>query len=451
MNSTQPVSGIDDLLDYFRQAETAVADFRIGTEHEKIGIFADGHGRVPYAGPRGIGQLLERIADADDWKRIYEGQGEDAQLIALEKEAASITLEPGGQIELSGAPLSTIRDTCREFTRHVDLVKQVSEDMGIVWLALGADPIHEVSEIPRMPKARYDIMRRYLPGQGEMALDMMHATATVQANFDYSSEADMVGKLRTAMGCSPLSSALFANSPIQGGKESGFVTRRVEVWRHMDADRCGLLPFVFADRFGYEDYAEWALDVPMFFLVRGGRYRQATEQTFRQFLANGFEGERATVGDWDTHLTTLFPEVRLKRVIEVRGSDAVPPGLICALPALWKGILYDDEATEAAWQLVEHLTLAEREALLSDVARRGLAAEVAGRPILALAREFVDLASEGLRRIAARGETDADERSFLDPIREVIERGKSPGEVILDQWRGEWNADVARLIESTRY
>ncbi len=451
MNPEQSVSGLPDLLDYFREAEKPVSDFRIGTEHEKIVIHGDTRARVPYAGERGIGALLERIAARDGWERVYEGDEGDRRLIALLKDRASISLEPGGQIELSGAPLATIRETCREFTRHVDLVKEVSHDMGIVWLALGADPVHEVAEIPRMPKARYDIMRRYLPGQGSLALDMMHSTATVQANFDYASEADMASKLRAAMACSPLSSALFANSPILAGKESGFVSRRVEIWRHMDPDRCGLLPFVFEADFGYEDYARWALDIPMFFLIRDHRYRQATEVTFRQFLENGFQGESATLGDWDVHLTTLFPEVRLKRVIEVRGSDAVPPGLICALPALWKGILYDDQACAAAWQLMEGLSLPEREALLADVARRGLAAEAAGRPVLELARAFVETSAEGLRRIAERGETDADERSFLDPIRDLLDRGKSPGEIILDSWRGEWQGDVDRLIEASRY
>lgn len=445
MNREQPVESVEDLLAYFRAAETS--NLRIGTEHEKIGIYEDGHARVPYEGERGIGVLLERIASRDGWDRIHEGEN----LIALEKDGASITLEPGGQIELSGAPLATIRETCREFTRHVDLVKDVSADLGIAWLSLGADPIHAVADIPRMPKARYDIMRRYLPSKGGLALDMMHATATVQANFDYESEADMVTKLRMAMGCSPLSSALFANSPIHEGGESGFVTRRVAIWRDMDPDRCGLLPFVFEPGFGYRHYVEWALDVPMFFLVRDKRYRQATSVTFRQFLERGFEGERATLGDWDTHLTTLFPEVRLKRVIEVRGSDAVPSGMICALPALWKGVLYDSQAGEAAWKLVDHLTFSEREALLVDVARRGLAAEAGGRRVLDLAREFVDISSEGLRRIAAPGETEPDECSFLDPVREYLDRGASPGEVTLESWRGEWGGSIDKLIEASRY
>lgn len=451
MNREQPVSGPSDLLDYFREAEKPVSAFRIGTEHEKIGVYRDGHARVPYEGPRGIGALLERIASQDGWQRIYERSGETDNLIALEKDGASISLEPGGQIELSGAPLRTIRETCREFNRHVDLVKLVSEDMDILWLSLGADPIHEVAEIPRMPKARYEIMSRYLPSRGELALDMMHATATVQANYDYASEADMASKLRSAMGCSPLASALFANSPIHAGKESGFVSRRVEIWRHMDPDRCGILPFVFEPDFGYEAYMRWALEVPMFFIVRHHRYRQATRLSFRRFLEEGLEGERATLGDWDMHLTTLFPEVRLKRVIEVRGSDAVPPRLICALPALWKGVLYDDDACAAAWRLVDALTLPEREALQADVARFGLAAEVDGRAVIDLARELVEISSEGLRRIALRGETDADERSFLDPLRELLARGKSPGEQILESWRGEWDGDMDRLLQASRY
>jgi glutamate--cysteine ligase len=447
MNRDQPVEGIDDLLAYFRAAETPESDFAIGTEHEKIIVYEDGHARVPYEGENGIGALLERIATRDDWSRIFE----EGNLIALEKEGASITLEPGGQIELSGAPLATIRETCREFNRHVDLVKEVSADMGIAWLSLGADPVHAVADIPRMPKGRYGIMSAYLPSRGGLALDMMHATATVQANFDYASEPDMAAKLRLAMGCSPLTSALFANSPIHEGQESGFVTRRVEIWRDMDPDRCGLLPFVFEPGFGYRDYAEWALDVPMFFVVRDHHYLRATSVTFREFVENGFEGHRATLGDWDTHLTTLFPEVRLKRVIEVRGTDAVPREMICALPALWKGVLYDSQAGEAAWKLVEHLRFEERQELLVDVARRGLAAEVGGRAVLDLAREFVAISSEGLQRIGEPGETEPDECSFLDPLLAHLERGASPGEMILEAWRGEWGGSIDRLIEASRY
>ncbi len=436
-----------DLLEYFHGAETPREEFRVGTEHEKIGIDLETGTRVPYAGERGIGELLSRIAAEDNWKPIFEGE----HVIALEKEGASITLEPGGQIELSGAPLRTARETCREFNGHVDLVNRLSEDMGFVWLALGVDPLHSVDEIPKMPKARYDIMRAYLPTRGSLGLEMMHASAAVQANFDYSSEADMVSKMRVGMSCTSLVSAIFANSSISGGRENGYATRRVAIWRDTDPDRCGLLHFVFDEDFGYRRYLDWALDIPLFFVVRDGHYRSGGGMTFREFMREGFEGEPPTVKDWDTQLTTLFPEVRLKRIIEVRGADAVPRDLTCALPALWKGLFYDDDAGRAALALTAGVSREVREAAQEDVARRGLAAELGGRAVLDLARELVAIAAEGLRRIAERGETDADERFFLEPVEAVLERGKSPGEQLVEQWRGALGGSPRRLIEYARY
>jgi len=451
-DASAPITSTDDLLDYFRSSEKPVDRWRIGTEHEKIAIDAESGRRVPYEGDRGIGALLQRIATEDDWKPIYEG----SNVIALQKDGASITLEPGGQIELSGAPLRTARETCKEFNTHVDLVNRLSADMGIVFLALGVDPLHGVPDIPVMPKGRYEIMREYLPTRGDLGLEMMHASATVQANFDYASEDDMVDKLRTAMGITPIVSAIFANSCLSEGRENGYVTKRLAIWSDTDPDRCGLLHFVFEDGesgepFGYRRYAEWALDVPMFFLVREGRYRPAHSKTFRQFLDEGFEGERATVGDWDIHLTTLFPEVRLKRIIEVRGADTVPRGLICALPVLWKGILYDAEARQEAWALVRDFSREQREDAHLAVARHGLAAEIAGESALELARAVVASSGRGLRRILERGETDSDERSFLDPIHEILDEGRSPGEAILELWRGSWQGSTERLIEYARY
>jgi glutamate--cysteine ligase len=445
--SPAPPLGVEDLVAAFRDAEKPTAAWRVGTEHEKIGVLEPGWDRVPYEGERGIGTLLQRLADADAWKPVYEGPS----VVALEKEGASITLEPGGQIELSGAPLRTISQTCSEFNTHVDLVKRVSEDMGIAWLGLGADPLHRVAEIPVVPKGRYAIMRSYLPARGSMALEMMHATATVQANFDYADEEDMAQKFRTAMGVTPIVSAIFANSSLAGGRPSGFVSRRVEIWRHTDPDRCGLLHFAFEPGFGYRDYVEWALDVPMFFLVRDHHYRPAGGISFRRFLEQGLGGERATLDDWDLHLTTVFPEVRLKRFIEVRGADAVPRGLTCALPALWKGLLYDGESRAAAFALVAGWDREAREAALREVARRGLAAAAGGRPVLELARELCEISSQGLRRIAERGETDWDERAFLEPVRAQLELGKSPGEVVLERWQGEWQGHPERLIEYARY
>lgn len=445
------VDSMDELVAYFREAETPVGDFRIGTEHEKIGVYRETFERVPYAGERGIGALLERVArSGGDWKRIYEAEN----LIALEKDGASITLEPGGQLELSGAPLRTLRETCREFNAHVELLKDVADELGIEWLALGADPFHATADIPRMPKVRYDIMRAYLPTRGSRALDMMHATATVQANYDYADEADMVAKMRAALGCSPVGSALFANSPLEEGKPTGLATRRVDIWRDTDPDRCGMLPFVFDEDFGYRRYAEWAVDVPMFFVVREGRYHAQNGTTFRRLMEQGVPSDEgpleATMADWDLHLTTLFPEVRLKRFIEVRGADATPGPFICALPALWKGVLYDADATAAAWSLVAGWEIEQRIEALAAVARDGLRARIGGVPVLDLARELVSIASEGLRRIHESGATDGDERHFLDPLVERIEEGCSLSDLVLADWESS-GGSPARLLERIRY
>jgi glutamate--cysteine ligase len=443
----EPVESTEQLVAHLRSGEKPPEAWRVGTEHEKIGLRAEDLRPVPYEGERGIGALLERIASEDGWERSFE----DGRLLALGKGGASITLEPGGQLELSGAPLRTIHETCTEFHTHLELIRRVSEPMRILWLSLGMNPLHEVEEIPRMPKGRYAIMRSYLPTRGELALQMMHLTATVQANLDYESEEDMARKMRTAMGVTPLVSAIFANSSLYAGKASGFVSRRMHIWRHTDPDRCGLLPFVFEPGFGYGDYVEWALDVPMFFVYRDDAYLPARGTTFRRFLEKGFEGHHPTLSDWDLHLTTLFPEVRLKQFLEVRGADAVPAGLICALPALWKGLLYDAGALEAAWALVADWSLPAREAALEAVARHGLAAEVAGHPILPLARELAAIASEGLARIAHAGVRDPDERSYLDSVQEILESGRSPGQHVLDHWEGDWSRSVARLIEYARY
>jgi len=446
-DSQTPVRDVEQLLEYFRGSETQLADWRIGTEHEKVGIYTDSFERVSYEGERGIGALLERIAKSEDWTPVYE----EGKIIALRREGASITLEPGGQIELSGAPLWTIRETCREFNTHVDLVKDLSEDMGIAWLGLGADPLHSVPEIPRMPKGRYEIMRNYLPTRGSLALEMMFATATVQANFDYADEADMASKMRTAMGCTAIVSAIFANSSLKSGSASGYTTRRLDIWRDTDPDRCGLLHFVFEEGFGYREYAEWALDVPMFFIHRDDSYLPLGSTSFRQFMNSGFEGHRATLEDWDMHLTTVFPEVRLKKIIEVRGADTASRALICALPAIWKGLLYDAEACEAAWGLVAGWSREQREEAQQEVALHGLKAQVGSRPVLELANELVDISASGLARIAKRGETDADERNFLEPVREQLALGQSPGETVLEKWQGEWQASAERLIEYARY
>jgi glutamate--cysteine ligase len=442
-----PVESVEQLVDYLRSGEKPPERWRVGTEHEKIGLHSDDHSPVPYEGERGIGALLEAIRDADDWAPVREA----GNVIALGKGGASITLEPGGQLELSGAPLRTIHETCDEFHTHLSLMKRLCEPLGIVWLGLGMHPIHPVGALPVMPKVRYRIMRKILPTRGHLALEMMFATATVQANFDYADEADMAAKMRTAMGVQPLVSAIFANSSLSEGKPNGFVSRRMHTWEHTDADRTGLLPFVFEPDFGYRHYVEWALDVPMFFLVRGERYEPVHGKTFRQLMQERGAGKRPVVADFDRHLTTLFPDVRLKRFIEVRGADAVPPGLTCSLPAIWKGVLYDAGAREAAWALVADATLEQRQAARSDVALRGLGAGYTGRRVGELASELAAIAREGLRRIRHSGRRDPDESGYLDPIFEQLERGVCPGRIVLGCWEGEWARSVDRLIEYARY
>jgi glutamate--cysteine ligase len=443
----RPIQGRADLVDYFRAGEKPAASWRVGLEHEKIGLYAADATTVPYEGERGIGALLQALGETDRWKAVCEA----GRLVALDRDGASVTLEPGGQLELSGGPQTSLHETARELREHMDAVRQVSERFGIAWLALGSHPFSDTAELPRMPKERYRIMREYLPTRGALALDMMHATASVQASFDYSDEADMAAKMRLAAGINPIVAALFANSSLHRGRASGWISRRLEIWRHTDPARCGTPSFLFEDDFGYARYAEWALDVPMFFIVRDGHYTAMQGRSFREFLRNGHEGQRATLADFDRHLTTLFPDVRLKRLIEVRCADAVPLELVCAVPALWKGVFYDAHAREAAAALVRGVARDAREAAYDDVARRGLRASFDRRPVLDLARELVEIASAGLRRLAAEDAEGRDERIHLEPLHDLLARGVSPGESILERWEGEWQRRPERLIAGARY
>ena len=441
------VESVDQLVDAIRAGEKPPERWRVGTEHEKIGLYTGSWAPVPYEGERGIGALLRRIAGREGWEPIEEG----GQTIALAHEGASITLEPGGQLELSGVPLRTIHETCDEFHGHLALMERANEGFDIAWLGLGINPLYAVADVPRMPKERYRIMSAYLPSRGALALEMMFTTATVQANFDYGDEADMVAKLRLALAASPVVSAVFANSSVSEGKANGFASRRMHIWTQTDPDRTGTLGMAYDEDFGYRRYAEWAIDVPMFFVVRDGAYRPAGAMTFRRFMESGFGDARATLDDFDRHLTTLFPEVRLKRFLEVRGADAVPPGLTCSLPALWKGLLYDAESRAAAWDRLAIHPLAVREAARADVARRGLAARYGGEPLLEVARDLARLAREGLRRIGHAGRRDRDETAFLDPIDEQLEQRQSPGQTVAQLWEGDWGRSVDRLIEYARY
>ncbi len=448
MNASQDrVESIEPLIEYFREGEKPAERWRVGTEHEKIGLYSGSWRPVPYEGERGIGALLEKIATTEGWDPILE----DGLPIALLRDGASITLEPGGQFELSGAPLRTIHETCDEFHRHLELMERANQGFDIDWLGLGINPLYAVADVPMMPKGRYRIMREYLPTRGALALEMMFTTATVQANFDYADEADMVAKLRLGLSASPVVSAIFANSSLSEGKANGFASRRMHIWTQTDPDRTGMLDMAFEDDFGYRRYAEWALDVPMFFVNRDGHYHAANGTTFRKFMESGLGAARATIADWDLHLTTLFPEVRLKRFLEVRGADAVPPGLTCSLPALWKGLLYDATSRAEAWDRLAMHTPATRAAGRADVAKRGLGAEYGDEPVLEVARDLARIAREGLSRIAHAGRRDADETGFLDPIDEQLATGKSPGQLIAERWEGEWARSVDRLIETARY
>jgi len=447
----RPIESLQDLVDYFRSGEKPRARWRVGIEHEKLSLRAGSREPVAYDGENGIEALLRRLGAEPGWRPLAE----DGRLVGLDGEGIGVSLEPGAQVELNGTPVASLLDTQRELSAHLALLGRLAEPLGITFLGLGAHPFHPTKELPQVPRERYRIMRRYLPARGELALDMMHATASVQASLDYSDEADLVEKMRAALAVTPVVAALFANSSLALGRPSGFVSRRLHIWEHTDPERTGLLPFVFDADFGYARYAEWALDVPMFFLVRAGGYRPMEGKTFRRFWREGHEGERATLADFERHLTTLFPEVRLKRLLELRSADAVPAELLCGVPALWKGILYDADARAAARALAGGWSAAQRAALHVEVSRRGLAAEAPGDgrravPLAELARELARIARAGLRR-QARETGSADESALLDPVDALAERGKSPGQIVLERWQGDWGADPDRLIEYARY
>ncbi len=443
----RPIESRDDLVAYMRAGEKDADCWRVGVEHEKIAVRRDDGRPVDYGGSDGVEALLRHIAVEDPrWEPVYE----DGHVVALDGPDGGITLEPGGQVELNGRPYRSMRDNCAEFHRHLDFLRKVAEPFDIVWLGTGIHPSEEVDALPRVPRTRYRIMREYLPTRGDLALHMMHATASVQVSFDFSDERDMVDKMRTGVAATPIAAALFANSPIAAGEPNGFVSRRMEIWRRTDPDRCGLLPIVWEPAFGYERYVEWALDVPMFFIVRGGGYEAMHGKPFREFWRSGHRGEAATLADWERHLTTLFPEVRVKRILEVRCADAVPHELLCAIPALWKGLLYDAEAAGAARELCAGWSPADRDAVFAAVARAGLAADTPSGPVRDLAAELVSLARAGLARFGdAQGL--GDETVFLDPLDDVLARGQSPGEEALERWRGEWQGSLSRFLESARY
>src|ERR1700736_2665182 len=396
-----PIETRDELVAWFAAGAKPREKFRVGTEHEKFAFTLARHEPVPYEGPRSIRALLEGMQSLLGWDPIMEGPN----IIGLSDVTGggAISLEPGGQFELSGAPGATIHRTCSELMAHLAQVRQVAEPLGIGFLGLGMTPNWSRSEVPVMPKGRYRIMTAYMPKVGKLGLDMMYRTCTVQANLDYSSEPDMVKKLRVGLALQPVVTALFANSPFTEGKPNGFLSFRSEIWRDTDPDRSGMLPWAFEPGMGYERWVDYALDVPMYFIKRGDRYIDVAGCSFRDLLTGKLAqapGERATVSDWANHISTIFPEVRLKRYLEMRGSDGVPWGRLPALPAFWVGLLYDDTSLDAAWDIVKHWNAQERQALRDDVPRFGFKARIGDRYLFEIAKECMALAHSGLRRRA---------------------------------------------------
>ncbi|MGM0584824.1 MAG: glutamate--cysteine ligase [Pseudomonadota bacterium] len=447
-----PIERREQLAEYLAEGCKPPEDFRIGTEHEKFGFDWATRSPLPYEGPCSIRAMLEGLRDRFGWSPIEES----GNIIGLEKAGANVSLEPGGQLELSGAPLEHLHQTCDESNHHLAEVREVADAIGAGFMGLGAAPEWRHEDMPMMPKGRYRLMTRYMNEIGPWGVQMMYRTCTIQVNLDFSSEADMVKKLRVGLALQPVATALFANSPFFEGRPNGQLSWRARVWQDLDPDRTGMLPFVFEDGMGFERYADYALDVPMYFVYRDGTYIDATGQSFRDFLEGklpALPGETPTLSDWADHLTTIFPEARIKKFIEMRGADGGPWRRICALPAFWVGLLYDQTALDAAWDLARDWTAAEREALRRDAARLGLKAEIRGRSLQAVAGQVLDIAEAGLKARARPGAGGLlpDETHFLDALRETVERGETPADELLERYRGAWHGDLSGIYEEYAY
>jgi len=445
----EPITHRQQLIQYLADGCRKPEDWRIGTEHEKFVFRLGSFEPVPYDGPGGIRALLEGMGRFG-WEPVFE----DGNPIALLKGDCAITLEPGGQVELAGAQLETIHQTCAEVHAHLQEVKQVAEGLGVGMLGIGFHPARRRDEIPWMPKGRYAIMRDYMPKRGSLGLDMMLRTSTVQVNLDFESEADMVRKFRVALALQPVATAMFADSPFVEGKPTGFLSYRSHVWEDTDPDRCGMLSFVFEDGMGFERYVDYALGVPMYFVYRDGRYIDASGQSFGDFLDGNLPalpGETPTTADWSDHLTTIFPEVRLKRFLEMRGADGGPWRRLCALPALWTGLLYDRTSLDAAWELVRDWTPDERLHLRTEAPRHGLGASLGNRAVREIAADMLDIASLGLRRRNRLDRLGADETGYLGALFEIVESGRTPAEEMLEKFNAPWKGDINHLFDEYAY
>ena len=449
-HTSQPIADKRDLAAYLEAGCKPTDQWRIGTEHEKLAYRLDDLRPLTYEGDRGIGAVLDRLTRFG-WTPVYE----DGNVIALTDPAScSVTLEPGGQLELSGAPLPVIHETCAEVQRHLEQVKAVAAELGVGFLGLGYQPKWPNDELPWMPKGRYAIMRRYMPTRGRLGLEMMQGSCTVQVNLDFDSEATMARMFRIGLALQPVATALFANSPFKEGRPSGYLSYRSQIWNDTDPDRCGTLPFVFEDGFGFERYVDYMLDVPMYFVYRDGRYIDVAGQSFRDFMAGklpALPGERPTMADWTDHLTTAFPEVRLKRFLEMRGADGGPWNRLCALPALWVGLLYDATAREAAWDLVKDWTAAEHAALRRDVPRLALNTPFRRGTVAGLAMTTLEIARDGLCRRARDNGLGQDEACFLTPLFQIAESRLTPAEDLLAAYSRRWNGRVDPVFAEYAY
>ena len=452
--SEAPVTGREQLVEVLAAGEKPRRAWRIGTEHEKFGFRLDDLRPPEFDGARGIEALLKGLARFG-WREVTE----HGRTIALLKDGASVTLEPAGQLELSGAPLDTIHQTCKEVGSHLYEVKAVADELRLGFLGMGFQPKWRRQDMPWMPKGRYRIMRDYMPRVGKLGLDMMTRTCTVQVNLDYASEADMVKKFRVSLALQPVATALFADSPFADGEPNGYLSYRSHIWTDTDPDRTGMLDFVFEDGFGYERYVDYLLDVPMYFSYRDGTYVDASGKSFRKFLKGELDvlpGALPTLRDWSDHMTTAFPEVRLKQYLEMRGADGGPWNRLCALPAFWTGLLYDDASLDAAWDLVKDFTLAARNAMRDQVPKLALRTPAPVGPGRAgslrdLALEALKISAAGLQRRARHNAHGADESLFLAPLIDVAEAGQTPAERKLALFHGEWGGSVDPVFREFAY
>jgi len=440
------------MVEYLASGCKPRSDWRIGTEHEKFGYCKDTLKPLPYSGERSILTVLEGLRDEYGWAPILEA----GNLIGLSKNGANVSLEPGGQLELSGAPLETIHETCDEVNTHLREVRSVADRVGVGFIGLGAAPTWHHEDMPVMPKGRYKLMTDYMDQVGSMGKSMMYRTCTVQVNLDFSSEADMIKKMRVALALQPVATALFANSPFFEGKLNGHQSWRSRIWRDLDADRTGMLPFVFEDGFGFEAWVDYALDVPMYFVYRDGKYLNALGQSFRDFLKGqlpALPGQLPTLGDWADHLTTIFPEARVKKFIEMRGADGGPWRRLCALPAFWVGLCYDQTSLDAAWDLVKDWDAETREKLRIAASQNGLNASVEGVNLSKVAKEVVALAHHGLEARERQGANGllANETHFLNALHDTLASGKSPADELIDLYNNEWKQDVTPIFDAMSY